>query len=230
MQIGISDRPFTLGGSRIWIIDRNRLFLEGMQLLLAGSTLSVTLAVTNLEELQTKAPVLDAPDLILIGINTPLVEYGEEVISIAQVCERFSGTPVVVLSDLMSLDHLKVAMSAGASGYLLRRISPAALGHSLALAMSGEKVLPTDLVALLVGERSLGGIQREAESARLSNRERAILRCLANGSSNKQIANDLSIAEGTVKVHVKAVFKKVGARNRTDAAVWALNNGPEVNG
>lgn len=222
--------PASSAGSQVWIIDRNLLFLEGMRLLLADSSLSVALSATNLAEMQAKAQSLDAPDVILIGLNTPLVEYGEEIVSIAMVCECFSGVPVVVLSDLMSMDHLKQSMNAGASGYVLRSISPTALQHSLSLAISGEKVLPTELVALLVAERSFGAVQRTMETTRLSNRERAILRCLANGSSNKQIANDLKIAEGTVKVHVKAIFKKVGARNRTDAAVWALNNGSEVSG
>lgn len=224
----IRERAPSLNGSRIWIVDRSRLFLEGMRLLLAGSDLSVALYATNLDEVQVRAPALDAPDLILIGINTPLVEHGEEVISIDQVCGRFGGTPVVVLGDLMSMDHLKAAMKAGASGYLLRSISAAALRHSLGLAISGEKVLPSELVSLLVSEGSANSEQHLLDGWRLSTRERAILRCLANGLSNKQIANQLNIAEGTVKAHVKAIFKKIHARNRTDAAVWALGHVQEV--
>jgi two-component system nitrate/nitrite response regulator NarL len=228
MQIWDNQVASPRGDARIWIVDRSRLFLEGMLLLLAGSNLSVTLEAVSVEEMDARAAGHDPPEVLLIGINVPLADHGDDVVSLEQICARFKGTSVVVLSDVLSIEQLKMAMKAGASGFLLRSISAAALKHSLALAIAGEKVLPSEFVAMLVEDKSSGNGSRLVEGARLSSRERAILRCIAHGSSNKQIANELHIAEGTVKVHVKAVFKKVGARNRTDAAVWALHNVPEV--
>jgi two-component system nitrate/nitrite response regulator NarL len=98
------------------------------------------------------------------------------------------------------------------------------------LVLLGEKVFPTSLGHLLTNhplarqseDQSLGGL------AGLSQREAQILACLLNGTSNKQIANELNIAEGTVKVHLKAIMKKINVRNRTQAAMWAANNGIRV--
>jgi two-component system nitrate/nitrite response regulator NarL len=93
-----------------------------------------------------------------------------------------------------------------------------ALQQSLRLVLLGEKVFPTDLAHLLTNGR-MGHFNG------LSDREMQILACLLNGAKNKQIAYELKISDGTVKVRLKAILKKIHVRNRTQAAIWALNHG-----
>jgi two-component system nitrate/nitrite response regulator NarL len=113
-------------------------------------------------------------------------------------------------------------MAAGADGFLAKTVSPEALVQSLQLVMMGEKVYPTNLASLLAE----AGAPVPQDSLRgLSAREQEILHLLVTGASNKAIAIRLGITEATVKVHLKTVLRKVDVGNRTQAAVWALNNG-----
>lgn len=210
----------------IWVVDRSKLFREGLKMLLKDSPFEVTFEVPNMTLIEDSTDQPDKPALILIALQTPLAPGSEEEAGLSHICSISGDTPVVVLSDAMSITQLKAAMKAGASGYLLRDITPDALKQSLLLVMLGEKVVPTDLVNILVDGCELRiASNGESVPAELSPREKLILRCLAHGYPNKVIANQLNITEGTVKVHIKAVFKKIRARNRTEAAIWALNHG-----
>jgi two-component system, NarL family, nitrate/nitrite response regulator NarL len=114
-------------------------------------------------------------------------------------------------------------MNAGADGYLMKDVSPEALLQSLELVMMGEKVFPTNLAAMLF---ELNNASSPVNSVRgLSPREQEILRALVTGSSNKLIAIKLGITEATVKVHLKTLLRKIDVNNRTQAAIWAMNNG-----
>lgn len=210
---------------QIWVVDRSKLFREGLKMLLTDSPFKVTFEAPHLTLIDEDTP-REKPALILIAVQTPLAAGSEEEAGLSHLCRSWADTPVVVLSDAMSVSQLKAAMKAGARGYLLRDITPDALKQSLLLVMLGEKVLPTDLVSILVDGCELRiPSNGETIAADLSPREKLILRCLAHGHPNKVIANELNITEGTVKVHIKAVFKKIRARNRTEAAIWALNHG-----
>ncbi|MEN3953496.1 response regulator transcription factor [Iodidimonas sp. SYSU 1G8] len=213
-----------MGQHAIWLVDRSKLFREGLKMLLRDSVFTVTLEAPDISQTEDLTAE-QQPSLILVALTTQLEQASEEEQQLTHLCSS-TETPVVVLSDQMSLQQLKAAMKAGANGYLLRDITPDALKQSLMLVITGEKVLPSDLVDVLVSGRSL----RMAEPANdlppdLSAREQCILNCLAHGYPNKIIAKRLNIAEGTVKVHIKTVFKKIRARNRTEAAIWALNHG-----
>jgi DNA-binding NarL/FixJ family response regulator len=117
--------------------------------------------------------------------------------------------------------QLVAALKAGASGYLVKDIGPAALRESLALVLMGEKVLPSELVPSLISAPARPG---RSTLPRLSAQEERILEYLARGEPNKEIAAHLSVTESMVKVHMKALLRKIGAPNRTIAAIWALNN------
>jgi two-component system nitrate/nitrite response regulator NarL len=119
------------------------------------------------------------------------------------------------------------AMTTGVDGYLLKNMSADALHQSLRIVLLGEKVFPTELANLLTGDRLASRSNRGPTHNfnGLSGREMQILSHVRNGAQNKQIANALKISDGTVKVHLKAILKKIRVQNRTQAAIWALNNG-----
>ena len=132
---------------------------------------------------------------------------------------------LVILAGELETKRLKTALEAGIDGYLMSDLSPDALIQSLRLVMLGEKVFPTHLAALLISGQTDNIVAMPGTPRGLSEREMQILRHLLKGDSNKMIANRLGITEATVKVHLKTVLRKIGAANRTQAAIWALNHG-----
>jgi two-component system nitrate/nitrite response regulator NarL len=141
-------------------------------------------------------------------------------------------------------DHYKstepdLVFKVGATGYLVSTMSCDAFVKSIELVMMGETVFPPSFLtsaldtkteprrkAAVSGEDE-GAIlvtREDATAPQLSPRELAILRCLISGNSNKCIARKIDIAEATVKVHVKAILRKIRVQNRTQAAIWGMNH------
>ncbi|MCW2247585.1 two-component system nitrate/nitrite response regulator NarL [Azospirillum fermentarium] len=208
----------------VFLIDSNKLFREGMKRLFDASSFRVMGEAGSLSEglgLIETAP--EKPGLILID----LAGGGEEdVDGMRALRARFPEIRTVILTSDLCTRRLSAALGAGADGYLMKNIACEALMQSLRLVMMGEKVLPTHLAELLVSGKT-DELATEVPTRRkgLSQREIQILKCLLNGNSNKMIANHLNITEATVKVHLKSLLRKINASNRTQAAIWALNNG-----
>ncbi len=136
------------------------------------------------------------------------------------------GCRIAVLSNHLNLDDLGRVFRAGADGYLVSDLSREAFSLSLLVIMSGEKVLPGALADVLVSNyRDFVSSKLSNDHGNLTERERQILQCLVNGHGNKMIARKLDITEGTVKVHLKTLMRKISAVNRTQAALWARSQG-----
>jgi two-component system nitrate/nitrite response regulator NarL len=133
---------------------------------------------------------------------------------------------IVVLSNELNFSDLARVLRAGADGYLVTELSREAFSLSLLVVMSGEKVLPGSLADVLASNyREFWASRLSNGQASITDRERQILQCLLSGYSNKLIARVLDITEGTVKVHLKTLMKKISAVNRTQAALWARSHG-----
>ena len=196
------------------LIEPNRLFREGIKHLLAGSPFRLTSEYASIEQ----AVTANVQSCKLVIVDYP-VDADE---TLADLRAGFPKSRIVVLASELSADRLKAAMGAGADGYLLKDVSPEALIQSLQLVMLGEKVFPTNLAAMLL-DMTAAGPQHSVRG--LSPREQEILQALVTGASNKMIANKLGITEATVKVHLKTLLRKIDVHNRTQAAIWAMNNG-----
>ena len=210
----------------IWIVERSRLFRQGLAMLIADSPFEMTLEVPHMGLVDADAAVRQRPALILVALETALDSGSDEARELARLCEMPGDIPIVVLSDSFSLPQLIAAMKIGASGYILKDITPEALVQSLHLVLAGEKVLPSNLVPALfdAGDARFASEATQNGGAILSNDEEHILRGLAQGYPNKRIAVDLNLSESMVKLQVKRIFKKIRARNRTEAAIWARQN------
>ena len=207
----------------VFLIDANKLFREGMKRLFEGTPFNVVGEAGSLREGLTALGTGTTPDLILIDLPSGA---DEEVEAMRTLREGHPSIRIVILTNDLETRRLSAALGAGAGGYLLKDIACEALMQSLKLVMMGEKVFPTHLAELLVSGRTEDmGTELPTRRKGLSQREVQILRCLLNGNSNKMIANHLSITEATVKVHLKSLLRKINASNRTQAAIWALNNG-----
>ena len=152
----------------------------------------------------------------------------------------YPGARVVVLSDHCDLDVVLSTLEAGANGFVLKQVHYDILAKSLDLVMSGETILSSSVIELFTrqsrpgngGQRLLPGPARQAEPEqkstprKFSNREAEVLECLTRGEANKLIARKFDITESTVKVHIKAILRKIQLKNRTQAAIWAQANLP----
>jgi two-component system nitrate/nitrite response regulator NarL len=181
-------------------------------------------------------PLSDAtPTLVIVDGSDAASSLAETVTTLKG---QYPQARIALIADGSDLSSVKLARSVGVDGFCSSAGGREVLIKSLELVMMGEAVLPTHLMTLLLdmipvsGEleaQDKAGVGREWSDAtlpKLSTREAEILHCLTEGAPNKIIARKLDVAEATVKVHIKAILRKIGAANRTQAAMWATTHLP----
>lgn len=212
----------------VTVVSDNALAREGLRRILEDDDFNVVESHSTCRDLARSREVDFSPDIAILDIDD--VEGTTYEVEACQ--QAIPGAKIVVLSNDFNFDLMFEAFKAGVDAYIVKRIDCAALIGSLQLVHLGEKVMPSELVngfpARWTGHVLPSMPEREAISL-LSEREIETLRYLILGSPNKVIAGHLDISEATVKVHVKAILRKLGAQNRTQAAIWAVNNGIELN-
>ena len=212
---------------RVLLIDDHALVRKGIEELLQSRGVQVVAAVGSGEEGVLRARELQA-DLILLDVKMPGMNGVE---TLKQLRAGGVSAPVVMLTMSREDADLSAALRAGAQGYLLKDIEPEELVPALEAAMHGNNVVARELVGTLA--RLVRGNSAPEPAARrpaapfaeLTPRELEILECIADGFSNKMIARALEISDGTVKLHVKAILRKLGMRSRVEAAVSAVEHG-----
>jgi two-component system nitrate/nitrite response regulator NarL len=216
---------------KIILVDAHQLSREGLKRLLNSETLSVIGVAPTLEDAADQIAKGLAPDLLMCGLEE--ASPGDQGAIVDQIRASFPDLKIVILTNSVSSSLLSQAINAGVNACLLRDMSLEALSRSIELVMLGQQVFPTQAALMLIGNRATSpayagnGLPSDAalRTRGVSGREGEILRSLLNGHSNKMIARQLGISEATVKVHLKAVMRKINAQNRTQAAVWGLANG-----
>jgi two-component system, NarL family, nitrate/nitrite response regulator NarL len=158
-----------------------------------------------------------------------IIDYRDCVDPAIVLWHQERGAKVVILGSEAECLKLSPDEIAPLSGVLTYELSVHAFIRSLHLIDSGERVVPFDLARERAGRAPSPNKARRPDPARLSRREREVLSELVAGHSNKVIARHLGMTEATVKVHLKSVLRKIRVCNRTQAAVWALANLPELN-
>jgi two-component system, NarL family, nitrate/nitrite response regulator NarL len=205
------------------LVGPNNLFRQGLRRLLDSSQFSLAGEARDLAELAASLEEDGlAPDLVVAELNGC---QEAEIDILRALRAAHQDLRIVVLANELSLPDMSRLLRAGADGYLVNELSAEAFSLSLLLVMKGEKVLPSTLASRLAGECHSGNGALIKAQKHLTEREKQILQCLLNAYSNKHIARALNISEGTVKVHLKSLMKKIAAGNRTQAALWARNNG-----
>jgi len=210
---------------RVLLIDDHALVRRGIEELLQSRGVQVVASVGSGEEGVRRARELSA-DLILLDVRMPGMSGIETLERL-----RASGVqaPVVMLTMSREDADLSAALRAGARGYLLKDMEPEDLLPALQAAAQGDSVVAQELVGSLAGlvrkDAPPPAPRPAAPFAELTPREREILEHIADGASNKMIARALDITDGTVKLHVKAILRKLGVRSRVEAAVTAVENG-----
>jgi two-component system nitrate/nitrite response regulator NarL len=151
--------------------------------------------------------------------------YGDDGEILHRIRLDYPGVKVVALGDPVMIRLISQICPMDVDGYLLDDIPAVALIHSLHLVALGQKIFPPGPLATTPAPSHLDEPVRRDATNGLSVQERKILELLLVGASNKSIARDLKISEATVKVHMRNILRKIHARNRTEAAIWAVEHG-----
>jgi DNA-binding NarL/FixJ family response regulator len=160
------------------------------------------------------------PDIVLMDLVMPGLGG---VAAIRHIHERVPDTRVVVLTSFASDDQVIPAVQAGAAGYLLKDVEPTGLEAAIRLVHEGEALLDPQIAGRVMEE-----VARPSPGSDLSSltpREREVLRLLARGLSNRELAETLVVSEKTVKTHVSSILMKLGVHDRTQAALLAVREG-----
>jgi len=211
---------------RVVIADDQALFREGLRTLLStrSEVEVVGEAANGLEALAMVA--LQQPAAVLMDLQMPVMDGIQATL---RMRERHPDVPVLVLTTFDDDASLFGALRAGAAGYLLKDVSSDTLVGAIQAATRGESFLQSTVTGRVVAAFARlmeeGGVRAEALVLPLSPREREILALLGTGASNKEIADRLCLAEGTVKNHVTNILTKLDVRDRTQAALRARQLG-----
>jgi DNA-binding NarL/FixJ family response regulator len=162
----------------------------------------------------------ELPQVVLMDLH---MEPMGGVEATAEIRSRYEQVEVVVLTSFVDEEDVHAALAAGASGYLLKDADADEVAGAIRAAHQGELHLDSAIAKRLTA--SMRGSDREDPAAELTDREREILRMVAAGKANKQIAAELVISERTARTHVSNILRKLNLSSRTQAALWAVREG-----
>jgi DNA-binding NarL/FixJ family response regulator len=165
------------------------------------------------------------PDIALVDLSMP----GNGLTAVQRICEAAPETRVIVLTVSEADDDVIAALRAGAKGYVLKGVGSAALAEVLRGVANGESYVSPTLAARLLTEMRLRETRSQAPDdplSQLSQREEEILRLVATGLSNKEVARRVQLQEKTVKHHMTRILNKLQVRNRTEAAILLRSADP----
>jgi DNA-binding NarL/FixJ family response regulator len=206
---------------RILIVEDQTLMRQGLKTILElESGFSVVGEATNGEDGVSVALHLK-PDVMLMDVQMPKLSGVE---ATAQICQQWPGAKVIILTTFNRDDYVFQAVRAGALGFLLKDAPADDLISTIRKVHAGEAFIQPEIAARALREL-MKPVAPAAEADALSDREREVLALLAQGKSNKDIAEQLFITEGTVKNHVSNILSKLQAENRTHAAEIARRRG-----
>jgi two-component system nitrate/nitrite response regulator NarL len=211
---------------RLLVVDDHTLFRRGLMALLGGDPrFSIVAEAADAAEAQRHA-AQHQPDLILLDNHMPGVNGVDALASLREVAPQAKVLMLTVSEDER---HLAAALRGGARGYLLKTVDSDVLAAVILRTMAGESIISPEMTSKLV--QAFQAEHAPAPSpmpeppsdplSTLSPRETEILRHIAQGASNKEIARALDIAETTVKIHVQHILRKLGLSSRVQAAVYA---------
>jgi two-component system nitrate/nitrite response regulator NarL len=225
--------------SATFLLCRNSLISIGLTHLLADTKFAVAGVAPDEGSFSSSNPET-APALFIIdGSDSP----AQIIETAGNLKDRYPEARIAVIADTFDLGFVRLARNAGVDGFCLSASGREVLIKSLELVMLGEVVLPASVMSVLLdaapmrpalepqGSRAAPELDLlDPRVRKLSTREAEILQCLTEGAPNKTIARKLDVAEATVKVHIKAILRKIGAANRTQAAMWATTHLPANTG
>jgi DNA-binding NarL/FixJ family response regulator len=217
------------------LVGKSTLLREGLARILHSTHFQILASVSCADDLPANKLQQHQPLLIIVHTGH---DFDATLGQIEIFRDLHPGGRIAVVADRYRLGELVSAFRAGTNGYFVG-VNCAAFIKSLELVMMGETIVPLAFLSSALdpepehlcevtpgneNSKTILAISDDARPRHLSAREQSIIRCLIDGDSNKCIARKMDIAEATVKVHVKAILRKIRVQNRTQAAIWGVNN------
>ncbi|GAA5216639.1 two-component system response regulator NarL [Corallincola platygyrae] len=205
---------------RVLVVDDHPLMRKGViQLLALDPSFQLVGEASNGEEAVALA-LHRRPDLILLDLNMKGMDGLE---TLKELRAEGVDCHVIALTVSDAYEDVIAMLNQGANGYLLKDMEPENMLSSLRLAANGEQVLSKEIAGYLLQRPQAEQTPKDEKLSAITRRETEILALIAKGHSNREIGETLHISEGTVKVHVKSLLKKLGMKSRVEAAVWYLS-------
>jgi len=211
----------------VLVVDDQRLIREGIASLLAiQESIKVVGVAENGEEAIQLALKL-TPDIILMDVRMPIMDGIE---ATAQIRQQLPACQVLMLTTFDDEEYIVKSLLAGACGYLLKDIPASDLAQAIRLTQRGVYQIAPSVAGKLVGRLDRKIIEQPEKQISippeidLTMREMDVLRLVATGATNREIAQDLCVSEGTVKNHVSNILSRLGLRDRIQAALFALKH------
>lgn len=202
---------------KVLIADDHEVVRSGLKVLLADTDVEIVAEVGTGEE-AVKYAMENDPDVVLLDIRMP---KGDGLTALGRIKLEKPDMPVLMLSTFDNPTYIARSVALGASGYLLKGCTRDQLLNAIRMAASGESAWTRDELRRVTGALATPRLTADVEVP-LTQRESEVLRQLAFGLTNKEIAQALHISYETVKEHVQHILRKIGVSDRTQAAVWAV--------
>ena len=201
---------------KILIADDHDLLLDTVTAFVRATGTMESVGVSNLQQALQALDQQGPFDLVLLDYNMPGMQGVE---GVKRVLAHASSPRVALISGEASREIVKKAMAAGASGFVPKTLPASSLVNAIKFMAAGEQFIPADLM------QAAEAAEPHPIAQKLTRREMQVLEGLSVGKSNKEIARDLELSEPTVKLHVKNLYRKIDAGNRTQAALIAKESG-----
>ena len=218
------------GGSTVWVV--MKVLAADQYIMCSGLLQTVALiyrdiqvtSANSIDEVLASIRKLPDLDLVLLDVSMPGMENFD---GLRRVVKNLRDVPVIVTSPSENHTQIFAAIRNGARGYIPPSSKPCVLQHALPLVMAGGFYIPA---SALLRSKKLGALRASERlspriTSSLTQRQHEITVMLADGKSNKEIARELKLLEGTVKIHIRGILRNLGVRNRTEAAVAAVRAG-----
>jgi DNA-binding NarL/FixJ family response regulator len=205
---------------KLLVADDHEVVRCGLRSLLAGTDVEVVAEVAT-GEAAIRYTLENDLDVVLLDIRMP---DGDGLTALGRIKLEKPDMPVLMLSTYDNPTYIARAVALGASGYVLKGCSRDELIHAIRAASAGESAWTRDELRRVTGALATPRLAADVEVP-LTQRESEVLRQLAHGLTNKEIAQALHISYETVKEHVQHILRKIGVSDRTQAAVWAVRKG-----
>ena len=212
-----------IGKIRVLIVDDHQVVRQGLRtfLDLNEDIQVIGEAVDGQEAIELVTQL--APDVVLMDLVMPRLDG---IAATARIKALNQGAKVIALTSFTEDDKVFPAIQAGASSYLLKNVSPDALVEAIRAAYRGEARLHPDVMRKLMEKvAAQTGSAKPVDSVQLTGREGEVIRLVAQGKSNREIAETLVISEKTAKAHISNILGKLGLDDRTQMAVYAIKHG-----
>lgn len=208
----MSDKPI-----RVMIVDDHRMVRHGLKTFLAGQKDLLIVAEAGDGQEAVERTGQAQPDVILMDVVMPTMDGPT---ATAKIRQAFPHIQIIALTTFLEPELVESALKSGAIGYLLKDVGAARLADAIRAAARGQPTIDSSAAHLLVPRAGQPGPVGED----LTGRERDILALLVRGLTNKQIATELHLSPGTVRIYVSQILTKLGVSNRTEAAALALQH------